>query len=113
MKRGTLFTPPAVDLERRAAGALLLRSPVPLASYANRVGDWLEHWADVEPDRIFLAERAGDGSWQTMRYGDVAVRVGRLAAGLMRRKLGPERPLRPGISPGTRYSRSDGCLVWS
>ena len=87
------FAPAAVAVENRPDGVRILRSPVPLQAYPPRLGDWLEHWADAEPDRAFLFERGGDGRWSGVTYGEAAQRVLRLAAGLMQRKLSPERPL--------------------
>lgn len=92
-ERETLFAPPAVALERRADGTLLLRSPVPLKPYPARVGEWLETWAESDPDRDFLLERGGDGLWRGVTYGEAAQRVQRLASGLLQRRLSAERPL--------------------
>ena len=87
------FAPAAVEVEHRPDGVQILRSPVPLQAYPPRLGDWLEHWADTGPDRAFLLERGGDGQWSGVTYGEAAQRVLRLAAGLLQRKLSPERPL--------------------
>ena len=92
-KSRALFAPAAVVVEKRGDGTLILRSPVALGVYTQRVGDWLTHWADVEPDRPFLAERRATGEWQTLSYSEVASQSGKLAAGLVRRKLSAERPL--------------------
>ena len=54
------MAPPRVEVEKRADGTLLLRSPVALRPYARCVGEWLERWAREAPERTFLAERAGD-----------------------------------------------------
>jgi feruloyl-CoA synthase len=58
----SLFAPPAVETIRRADGCILLRSPQKLGDYGRCLGDWLEHWANAAPDRLFLLERAPDGS---------------------------------------------------
>lgn len=88
-----MFAPPAVEVERRADGTLLLRSPVPLQLYPARIGEWLETWGGREPDRAFLFERGADGQWHRVTYGEAAQRVQRLAAGLLQRNLAAERPL--------------------
>lgn len=59
---GPLFAPAEVLVEARADGSTLLRSPMKLARPAVRVGDYLEHWARVSPDRVYLAERGPEGS---------------------------------------------------
>src|SRR5829696_3253016 len=95
MTRGTdsLFAPAAVDVERRNDGTLLLRSPVPLGKYARRVGDWLEDWGRNAAERPFLFERTTDAKWAGVSYGEARRRVRRLAAGLLQRRLSPERPI--------------------
>lgn len=92
-ERAALFARPAVDVERRADGTLLLRSPVPLQPYPSSAGEWLETWAEKAPERTFLSERAADGQWQRVTYGEAAQRVQRLAAGLLQRNLSADRPL--------------------
>ena len=92
-KRAALFAPPAVDVDRRADGTLVLRSPVSLQKFPERIGVWLETWVERDPDRAFLFERGGDGQWQGVTYGEAAQRVQRLAAGLMQRDLSAERPV--------------------
>ena len=54
--------------------------------------DWLEHWAQVKPQQLFVAERGG-GGWRELTYGDAlraAIRLGRV---LVEQGGGPERPL--------------------
>ena len=46
--------------ERAADGTIRARSPHPLGPYPARLTDRLEHWAEVAPDRTFLAERDGE-----------------------------------------------------
>jgi feruloyl-CoA synthase len=88
-----IFAPPAVDVERRDDGTIILRSAMPLRACASRVGDWLEEWAENAPGRPFLFERGADAEWTGVNYGDARRRVRRLAAGLLRRRLSPERPI--------------------
>jgi feruloyl-CoA synthase len=86
------FAPPKVDLEKRGDGAMLLRSPQQLGSYARCVTEWLVNWSDRAPDRIFLAERKGEG-WRKMSYRETYGAVRRIAQALLDRGLGPERPV--------------------
>jgi feruloyl-CoA synthase len=99
-----LFAPPAVEMERRADGTLLLRSPMALQPYPARAGEWLESWADREPDRAFLFERGADGRWIGLTYGEAAQRVQRLAAGLLQRNLSAERPIAILSDNGTEHA---------
>src|SRR5258706_12936224 len=61
------FAPPRVEVERRADGAILVRSPQKLGKHARAVGEWLERWARETPGRSFLAERRG-GARRELRY---------------------------------------------
>ncbi|HEY4121254.1 MAG TPA: feruloyl-CoA synthase [Byssovorax sp.] len=86
------LAPARVDVERRADGAVVLRSPVKLGAYARCVGDWLVAWAARAPERTFLAERAGDAFRETS-YAAALEAVRRAARGLLERGLGPDKPL--------------------
>ena len=74
---------PAVDIDRRPDGTILLRSPQPLGACDRAVGEWLEHWARTTPDQPFLLERV-DGPWRGTTYAEARERVRRLATWLLR-----------------------------
>ena len=57
MRMKLTFGPPEVIIERRPDGVMLARSPHALGSYPRAATDWLDHWANVAPERVFLAER--------------------------------------------------------
>jgi len=59
----------------REDGAILLQSGYDLGPVARSTGDWLTTWAADAPDRVFLAERAGDG-WRKVSYAQ-ALEAGR------------------------------------
>src|SRR5271165_7018785 len=86
------FGPPDVTVERRPDGALLVRSPHPLGSYRRATTDWLDHWAEVAPDRVFLAERAG-AAWRKVTYAEARDMARSVAQGLIDRGLDAERPV--------------------
>jgi feruloyl-CoA synthase len=86
------YAPARVDLEKRADGSMLLRSPQKLGAYARCAGEWLEHWAAQVPDRAFVAERTGD-SWRKVAYREALVAARRIGGALLERGLGAERPL--------------------
>src|SRR5512134_2745484 len=92
MERNLRFAPPKVEVEKRADGSMLLRSPQKLGPYARCVTEWLVQWSDRAPDRVFLAERKGD-SWRKMSYRETYGAVRRIAQALLDRGLGPERPV--------------------
>ncbi|WP_119418548.1 feruloyl-CoA synthase [Desertibaculum subflavum] len=83
---------PRIEVERRPDGSLVLTSPEPLAEHPPTVGSLLAHWAREAPQRLFLAERVG-GAWRKLTYGEAARQSARIAAALLARGLGPERPV--------------------
>ena len=86
------FAPPRVEVERRADGAILLRSPLALGAHARAVGEWLVHWAKTAPRRVFLAER-NDGGWRRVSYLETLDRVRRIGQGLLDRGLDASKPI--------------------
>jgi feruloyl-CoA synthase len=86
------FAPARAELEKRADGSQLLRSPQKLGPTARCVTEWLVQWSDRAPDRVFLAERAGD-AWRKVTYRETYGAVRRIGQALLDRKLGPERPV--------------------
>ena len=87
------FGPAAVELERRADGSLVLRSPHPLGAYARCMGEHLERWARETPQTVFLAQRDASGGWRRLGYAEALRRVRSLGAALLARGLSPERPV--------------------
>lgn len=86
------FLPARVNVERRADGALVLRSPEPLQPYARCLGEHLERWAVERPGQIYLAQRDGAG-WRSLTYAETLRRVRALATALRQRELSAERPV--------------------
>jgi len=85
------FAPAEVDVEQRADGIRVLRSPQPLKPYARCLGEHLERWAQEAPDRCFLAERAG-AVWRRLTFGDALAQARSIGAALLARGLSAERP---------------------
>ena len=85
--------PSDVVAQRRADGAIELRSPHALEAYPARITERLEHWAAVAPERVLIAERDVAGGWRTLSYGEALQRARRIAAALLARGLSPERPV--------------------
>jgi len=86
------FAPARVELEKRPDGAMLLRSPQKLGTYARCVTEWLVRWSDRAPERTFLAERAGN-TWKKLSYRETYGAVRRIAQALLDRGLGPGKPV--------------------
>jgi feruloyl-CoA synthase len=85
--------PADVVLERRADGAILMRSPHPLPAYPRTLTDWLTHWADTAPERIFLAQRNAAGGWRSLTYAAAHAQMRAIAQALLARDLSPARPI--------------------
>jgi feruloyl-CoA synthase len=89
-----IYAPPSVQQEVREDGTQWLRSGIPFdENYARCVGDWLEHWAKLTPDQLFLAQRDASGEWQKLSYSQVRERVIALATWLLKQNLSAERPV--------------------
>jgi feruloyl-CoA synthase len=87
------LAPRKVLLDKRADGSMLMRSPQALGSYARCVTEWLVHWSDKAPERVFLAERSAAGDWKRLRYREAYGAVRRLGQALLDQQLGAERPV--------------------
>jgi feruloyl-CoA synthase len=82
-----------VVAERRADGAVVLRSPEALGAYPRKLTERLDHWAEHAPERVFLAQRGPDGAWTHLTYAQARRRARRVAQALLARKLSAERPV--------------------
>jgi feruloyl-CoA synthase len=84
---------PEVTVERRPDGAILMRSPHPLAPYPKKQTERLAYWAQAEPERVFLAQRDAAGAWRTVTYAAAFAGVRAIAAALLERDVSPDRPI--------------------
>ncbi len=74
-------------------GGTVLASTTALPAPAPTVLSWLDQAAEAAPDRVFLAERSGDGAWRTLTYAAVHQGVGRVARLLLDRGAEATRPV--------------------
>ncbi len=89
-----LFAMPAIVVDRRSDGSIILKSTEALRPSARCIGDWLEHWARETPERIFLGERASVAApWTTVTYRDVLRQVRAIAAWILAEGLSAAHPL--------------------
>jgi feruloyl-CoA synthase len=84
---------PAVEVERRDNGEIILRSPLPLAAHPRHVGEYLQHWAKTDPARSFLVERDAAGVWQHLSFGAAAERADAVSQWLMDNGHRSNRPV--------------------
>jgi feruloyl-CoA synthase len=90
--RAISFGDPAVTIDRRDDGTIYLRPTVPLGEYPDSLTDRLHHWANVEPNRVFMAERAA-GLWRQITYAQLLSSARCIASSLLARNLSAERPI--------------------
>jgi feruloyl-CoA synthase len=86
------FAAPEVNVEKRADGSMVLRSPQKLGLHARCVTEWLVRWALEKPERIFLAERKGEG-WRKLTYLEAYGAARIIGQALLNEGLGPDRPV--------------------
>lgn len=89
--RDARYAPRALEVERRG-DTLILRNPMPYSDAVRTTTAPLARWATEAPDRVWLAERDGDG-WRTVTYGEAKGRIEALTGGLATLGLSRGRPL--------------------
>ncbi|HNR07123.1 MAG TPA: feruloyl-CoA synthase [Saprospiraceae bacterium] len=80
-------------MEQRPDGSFLVQSNIPLEVHPVRMTERFCHWAEVSPDRIFLAQRDDHGTWRTLTYHDAYGQMLGIASWLLTRDLSEGRPL--------------------
>ncbi len=80
-------------LDTRPDGAMVIRQEADLPGYARCVTERFLHWAAVDPDRIWMAERGTDGEWVRLSYGEGARAIRAIGAALLGLGLSVGRPL--------------------
>jgi feruloyl-CoA synthase len=73
-------------------GTLRVDSSLQLGPYPDRFTERLAHWAAVEPDRVFVASRDGEG-WRTLTYGEAFGAARAIGQALLDRGLSVARPV--------------------
>ena len=84
------FGDPAVTIERRDNGTIYLKPKIALGEYPVRLTDRLHHWARLEPNRIFMAERDGGRGWRQIIYAELLTASRHIASSLLARGLSAE-----------------------
>jgi feruloyl-CoA synthase len=90
--RDPLYAPRRLEVERRAGGELVLSNPAPFSDRFQTMTAALDHWSEVAPERVWLAERSGEG-WRTITFAEARARIEALAAGLTELGITGPRPL--------------------
>jgi len=79
--RDARFAPVRLEVEHRRDGAIILSNPTPFSGAFRTANAPLDHWAAAAPDRVWLAERSGNG-WRTVTFAEGLARIAALAGGL-------------------------------
>ncbi|MFZ5735915.1 MAG: feruloyl-CoA synthase [Pseudomonadota bacterium] len=82
-----------IATERRPDGTIYVRSTTTLTDYPVRITDRLHHFAEAAPDRVFMAERDGEGGWRRISYAEMLRAAQAIASALIARGLSAERPV--------------------
>lgn len=92
--RGELFAEPAISLETRDDGSMILRSRIKAKAPARSVGHWIRQWGAAAPERVFLAERPRPGEdWSRLSYGEALQKIRMIGNWMLDRGLSEQRPL--------------------
>jgi feruloyl-CoA synthase len=81
-----------VMFESSADGSLRVHNATPLGAYPDRLTGRLRHWADIAPDRVFLASREGQG-WRNLTYREAFNSACAIGQALLDRGLSVTRPV--------------------
>jgi len=79
--RDARYAPRQLVVARGADGAMVLSNPTPFRQDFLTMTEVLNHGAETYPDRLWLAERDGEG-WAKRTYGQGAAEVKAVAGGL-------------------------------
>ena len=92
--RSVPYPPPRVDVEKRADGALILRSPHALEPPGVRtISEFLPRWALERPEVPMLCQRGPDGAWRKITWSEMWRAVRSLGSALLPLECSAERPL--------------------
>jgi feruloyl-CoA synthase len=83
----------SLSSEVRPDGSILIRQDAALQGWPRCMTERFMHWANIDPDRLWMAERGADGAWVRMTYGQGAKAIRATGAALLEQGLSAERPL--------------------
>lgn len=74
---------PAVDVERRPDGALLMRHPDALGAYQPTLLAALRRWSTERPQHTMLAARDANGAWRRVSFQEMTAQARSVAQALL------------------------------
>jgi feruloyl-CoA synthase len=90
--RPIAFAPACVNRTVDPDGTIRLTCPSALGAYDPNLARLFRAAVEMQPARVFLAERAGD-NWRKLTYEQARAQVDAVAAALLARDLSAERPV--------------------
>jgi feruloyl-CoA synthase len=90
--RDPRYAQPLYAIEQRADGAIVIANSAPFSTAFSTTNAPLDHWAAIAPERLWLAERSGEG-WRRVSFAEGLETVAALAGALAGLGLGPGKPL--------------------
>lgn len=84
---------PRLRWEVRSDGTMLVWREDKLRQYPDKMNERLVHWATIDPDRTWMADRLESGDWRCVSYGDCLRQVRSIGQALLDLGLSTERPL--------------------
>ena len=91
---------------------MMLTNPTPYATRFQTMTAPLAHWADEAPDRVWLAERSGDG-WRTLTYREAHEQVEAIAGALAAMGVVRLEPLLILANNGIDHALIGSCTAMS
>ncbi|WP_395687009.1 feruloyl-CoA synthase [Caenimonas koreensis] len=96
--RPLAFPVDRVTLREGAGGVRYIKAEHPLGEHPQRLTDRLVHWAEVAPERTFIARRVKNadgttGEWQHVTYRQALAKARRIGQALLDRGLDAQRPV--------------------
>jgi feruloyl-CoA synthase len=92
LRRPIAFAPVDIRCDTIDGGGFRLAARTPLAAHDPGLGRLFRAAVEAAPDRVFLAERSGDG-WRSLTYAACRPLVDGIAAAFIERGLSAERPV--------------------
>ncbi len=87
------FWTPSFEVFERDDETILMRQTDALPDSLPTIADYLDLWADRDPDRVWIARRNDTGGWSSITYGQARTQAQTVGSALLRLGLGPKRPL--------------------
>ena len=84
---------PQGTMARRADGSIIVDTLLQLGEYEPNVVAFLHKWAAKVPDRLWIAQRARDRTWESITYGEGLRKVNALSQALLDRGLDASKPV--------------------